>query len=438
MEDDDSGSDDSGSEGGRDEHSSDESDDEEVGAMGTHVADEGAVPAVGEDGGVDVDYFTTLLQQGERYLVLAPGVERAGSGAGARDVSDRAGIGVLALTGSCGQTAGANADDVAGRATGPPAGPAAGLDAEFRLLSESLPGDRFTYRNVRTVAASELSGFRFVGVLDSLTAPLEVLVRECCSADAVFAAAMGLLQPQQGTLLFGVLHGCTTAARWAVVQQLLDAREQRETQQPSAQGIQVSGTHGMTRWSTCMRSSPDANQINEDVARAEHMLLACAVALRNPQYASGNRRDVTLPALHGWVGVAALYLQRFEAFVGTLLGAAVSAPLVSRIKQCRLPRAKQVAAEKAHVPQLYVEAEAARKRAAARGGFRREKIQAEAAREIAELKANGMFCHESQGFDELQGLAAFASICQTRWRAICTHAEKGCSQAEELRAYTRY
>ena len=67
MEDDDSGSDDSGSEGGRDEHSGDESDDEEVGAMGAHVADEGAVPAVGEDGGVDVDYFTTLLQQGERY-----------------------------------------------------------------------------------------------------------------------------------------------------------------------------------------------------------------------------------------------------------------------------------------------------------------------------------------------------------------------------------
>ena len=48
MEDDDSGSGDSGGEGGRDEHSSDESDDEEAGA-------------------VDVDYFTTLLQQGERY-----------------------------------------------------------------------------------------------------------------------------------------------------------------------------------------------------------------------------------------------------------------------------------------------------------------------------------------------------------------------------------
>jgi hypothetical protein len=58
--------------------------------------------------------------------------------------------------------------------------------------------------------------------------------------------------------------------------------------------------------------------------------------------------------LHGWVGVAALYLQRFEAFVGTPLGAAVSAPLVSQIKRCRLPRAKQVAAEKAHVPQLYI------------------------------------------------------------------------------------
>jgi hypothetical protein len=123
MEDDDSGSDDSGSEGGRDEHSGDESDDEEVGAMGAHVADEGAVPAIGEDGGVDVDYFTTLLQQGERYLVLAPGVERAGMRGGAGDVSDRAGIGVLALTGFCGQTAGAHADDVAGRATGPPAGP---------------------------------------------------------------------------------------------------------------------------------------------------------------------------------------------------------------------------------------------------------------------------------------------------------------------------
>eukprot|EP01047_Picozoa_sp_COSAG01_P060106 COSAG01_NODE_7319_length_3253_cov_194.192137_1_plen_86_part_00 len=61
MEDDDSGSDDSGSEGGRDEHSSDESDDEEVGAMGTHVADEGAVPAVGEDGGVDVDYWSVSI-----------------------------------------------------------------------------------------------------------------------------------------------------------------------------------------------------------------------------------------------------------------------------------------------------------------------------------------------------------------------------------------
>jgi hypothetical protein len=44
LEDDDSGSDDSGSEGDRDEHSGDESDDEEVGAMGAHVADEGAVP----------------------------------------------------------------------------------------------------------------------------------------------------------------------------------------------------------------------------------------------------------------------------------------------------------------------------------------------------------------------------------------------------------
>eukprot|EP01049_Picozoa_sp_SAG25_P001719 SAG25_NODE_81_length_16694_cov_8.663332_9_plen_113_part_00 len=38
----------SGGEGGRDEHSGDESDDEEAGA-------------------VDIDYFTTLLQQGERY-----------------------------------------------------------------------------------------------------------------------------------------------------------------------------------------------------------------------------------------------------------------------------------------------------------------------------------------------------------------------------------
>ena len=39
--------------------------------------------------------------------MLAPGVERIGSGAGARDVSDRADIGVLALIGSFGQTAGA-------------------------------------------------------------------------------------------------------------------------------------------------------------------------------------------------------------------------------------------------------------------------------------------------------------------------------------------
>eukprot|EP01047_Picozoa_sp_COSAG01_P124118 COSAG01_NODE_53088_length_341_cov_1.706612_2_plen_49_part_01 len=49
-----------------------------------------------------------------------------------------------------------------------------------------MTNGRFTYRNVRTVAASELSGFRFVGVLDPPTTPPEVQVRECRSADAVF------------------------------------------------------------------------------------------------------------------------------------------------------------------------------------------------------------------------------------------------------------
>ena len=198
-----------------------------------------------EDIGEDVESAASFgeainvsrLRAGHYCLALAPGVERAGSGAGARNVIDRAGIGVLA-------------------------GPAAGLDyAEFRLLNQSLTDGRLTYRAVRHVEASELSGFHFVQTLDAVVLP-SVPTHQCRCANDVFAAAMGLFRPQQGTSLFGVLHG-----GWKAVQQILDAHahEQCRIRGGRAKGIKVSGVHGPTCWMTCKRLSPSADRVSEDV-----------------------------------------------------------------------------------------------------------------------------------------------------------------------------
>eukprot|EP01049_Picozoa_sp_SAG25_P002053 SAG25_NODE_101_length_15508_cov_11.653384_18_plen_238_part_00 len=107
----------------------------------------GPVPRFGEV----VD--STRMRAGARYLVLAPGVQRVGAGAGARDVSARAGIGVLSLVGS--------SDHVT--SPDPP--------AEFLLLNRLLPDGSHTYRGVRMVERCELGGFRFVRMLGASTLP---------------------------------------------------------------------------------------------------------------------------------------------------------------------------------------------------------------------------------------------------------------------------
>eukprot|EP01047_Picozoa_sp_COSAG01_P002785 COSAG01_NODE_76_length_28332_cov_298.876992_15_plen_2949_part_00 len=212
-------------------------------------------------------------------------------------------------------------------------------------------------------------------------------VQQCTSDTAVFAAAMGLLQPARGSPK-GLLSGCNPIG-WSAVRRL---REASAALQPLAESEPVD-KHANRRWTECKIADQAAEQVAVDTAHSMDRHLAYAVGVHAPHEVMLDR--VTSNATwhrHPWAHVALLVADLVHAHVSALLPEASAVALMTMIEGCELSSRKmQTRAEK------YLEGV---------GAWRSIPKQSEPVIKLGTI------------FKDRSSLAAFAATCAKWWADI--------------------